>query len=190
MDKITPEVVGKLLTDFARIRFIRTQEVLNEFRLYPGQPYVLFTLMEHGSMTQTQLARTIGRRPATITVMLSRMEEAGLIARDTSQEDRRCAFVRLTEQGRSIGSELRDRYIAIDRECFDGFSAEDLNTISGFVVRMNDNMVKKLSGRDVASMLAFGRGNVAGGELPLPGNMKTNENLETDKENVVATEKA
>ena len=118
--------------------------------------------MEHGSMTQTQLARTIGRRPATITVMLSRMEEAGLIARDTSQEDRRCAFVRLTEQGRSIGSELRDRYIAIDRECFDGFSAEDLNTISGFVVRMNDNMVKKLSGRDVASMLAFGRGNVAG----------------------------
>jgi len=44
----------------------------------------------------------------------------------------------------------------------DGFSAEDLNTISGFVVRMNDNMVKKLSGRDVASMLAFGRGNVAG----------------------------
>jgi hypothetical protein len=85
---------------------------------------------------------------------------------------------------------LRDRYIAIDKECFDGFSAEDLNQLSGFVVRMNDNMVKNLSGRDVASMLAFGRGNVASVELPLPGNMKTNEDLETDKENVVATEKA
>lgn len=155
MKQITTEVEGKLLTGFSRLHFMRMQEILKPYGLYPGQPHVIMTLMDRGGLTQTQIAEAVGRRPATITVMLSRLEESGLVTRDVSAEDRRCARVNLTEKGRSLGEELQKSFLSMDQECFDGFSAEELDALSDFTVRMSKNLAMHLPNRKVKSMFTF-----------------------------------
>jgi len=155
MNQITTEVEGKLLANFSRLHFMRMQEVLKPYGMYPGQPQVIMTLMERGALTQTQIAEAVGRRPATITVMLSRLEESGLIARDVIAEDRRCARVTVTDKGQILGKKLQNNFHSMDEECFDGFSVEELNELSDFTIRMSKNLAKHLSNRKVKSMFVF-----------------------------------
>lgn len=75
------------------------------------------------------------------------MEESGLIKRDVSTDDRRCAKVSLTEKGQALGLELRECFLDLDRECFAGFSPEELKQMDGFLVRMNGNFEANISSR-------------------------------------------
>jgi DNA-binding MarR family transcriptional regulator len=57
--------------------------------LTPDQFTVLRTLIEHDGITQRQLSALISSDPNTIASLVNRMEQAGLIERETHERDRR-----------------------------------------------------------------------------------------------------
>jgi DNA-binding MarR family transcriptional regulator len=85
-------------------RFLRTSErVARQSGLTP-QRYLLLLMIKgarDGSerSTVTELAQRLQLAQSTVTELVSRAEEAGLVHREQSQTDARVAHLRLTEEG-------------------------------------------------------------------------------------------
>jgi DNA-binding MarR family transcriptional regulator len=85
-------------------RFLRQSErVARQSGLTP-QRYLLLLMVKgspdgNGTSTVTELAGRLQLAQSTVTELVSRAEEAGLIAREQSQTDARVAHLRLTEEG-------------------------------------------------------------------------------------------
>jgi DNA-binding MarR family transcriptional regulator len=85
-------------------RFLRQSErVARQSGLTP-QRYILLLMIKgarDGSQrsTVTELAQRLQLAQSTVTELVSRAEEAGLVSREQSQADARVAYLRLTEAG-------------------------------------------------------------------------------------------
>jgi DNA-binding MarR family transcriptional regulator len=104
----------------------------------------------HGPMSPSDLARSAGLHPATMTGILDRLERAGWVARERDPSDRRAVLVRVRHDR---ASELFRLYAgmnaAMDRLCA-AYSDEQLELLSDFLRRTTD------AGRDATEQLAGG----------------------------------
>ncbi len=100
-------------------RFLRTSERNARAAGLTPQRYLLLLMIkgahdESEQSTVTQLAERLQLAQSTVTELVSRAEEAGLVARARSAADGRIAHLRLTEEGerrlaRSFTSNERER---------------------------------------------------------------------------------
>jgi DNA-binding MarR family transcriptional regulator len=66
------------------------------------QLVVIRAIGEKGLPTASDIARAVSLSQATVTTILNRLEENGLLTRERSTEDRRRVKVQLTERGKSV----------------------------------------------------------------------------------------
>ena len=81
----------------------------------PSQLSALTVVVRDGRMTLSQLAETERVRPPTITRVVDSLEKKGLATRVPSEQDRRVAFVEVTDTGRTLVDTIRrrrDAYLA------------------------------------------------------------------------------
>jgi DNA-binding MarR family transcriptional regulator len=103
---------------------------------------VLVQLSEHvdGRMRVLELARGIGWEKSRLSHQLTRMQQRGLIGRSNCNEDRRGAFVVLTDQGRRTVEAAAPRHVeSVRRYVFDALDTDQvasLGTISAKVVEL------------------------------------------------------
>jgi DNA-binding MarR family transcriptional regulator len=77
--------------------------------LSPSQTAALATIERHGPLTPSELAvRERVQRP-TVTRVLARLEEAGLVLRAGDPADRRSCLVSISGEGRELLAEARTR---------------------------------------------------------------------------------
>jgi MarR family transcriptional regulator, organic hydroperoxide resistance regulator len=88
----------------------RFAAMLAELDLHPGHEAVLFQLDTRGPLTQRQLATGAECEPPTITLMVRKLEAAGLVSRSPSSTDARSVVVELTEEGRRTIPRLRQMW--------------------------------------------------------------------------------
>lgn len=134
--------LGFLMAQVVKANHIRMQALLGKLGLYPGQPPVLFMLWEEDGRTQTEFCDKLDLKPATVTVMLKRMEKTGLLVRKADPSDLRVSRVYLTEKGRNLERQVVEVVRTMDRECFDGFTAEEKVLLRRFFKHMRDNLIK------------------------------------------------
>lgn len=107
-DPFTTHVLG--LADVLRRLFesIRLQQEISSAHLY-----VLGVLIRQGPMKMTELTQVLEMSKGNLTYHVDRMEEAGLLRRAPSQEDRRSTYIELTPGGKAaydaVIDELRGR---------------------------------------------------------------------------------
>jgi DNA-binding MarR family transcriptional regulator len=75
----------------------------------PGEGHMLSYTNLYGPCPPAELVRVFGYKPSTLTGMLDRLEEKGLVVRDPNPEDRRSFLIRVTDEGASIATRLRRR---------------------------------------------------------------------------------
>ncbi|WP_182047269.1 MarR family winged helix-turn-helix transcriptional regulator [Curtobacterium sp. ME26] len=100
-------MISSLLPVVARAHRNLAAALLREFSLAPGQELVLMMLWVHEPLVQADITRDLAVEPPTVAKMLSRMENAGLISRERSTEDRRNVLVSLTDAGRALETPVR-----------------------------------------------------------------------------------
>jgi DNA-binding MarR family transcriptional regulator len=81
---------------------LHSREVEARFQLTVPQLVCLRQMAAEGSCTPSDLSRAVFLSQATVTGILNRMEDRGLILRKRSREDRRRVSLVLTEEGRRI----------------------------------------------------------------------------------------
>lgn len=94
---------GRLLDDVVRAS-------LAEHGLHQGQARVLDALLEFGPQAVSQLARELQIAQPTATVMLKRMEAAGLVSKRTVPGDARVVLLALTPAGRKAAGHTRETW--------------------------------------------------------------------------------
>ena len=115
----------------ARKAFNRTNRAMMHFTaslgLKPGQPKVLEYLSEHDGSRARDICLGCVIDKSTMAILLPRMEEQGLVRRETSTEDARASNVFLTDRGRELAQAIRAGAQVIDERCAAGVSREDLD---------------------------------------------------------------
>lgn len=139
-----PAADGRSL-QLAFIRAARLHRQVVQARLsvkdvFPGQPHLMSLLAQQDGQRQKELAERLQITPATVNVMIGRMEKAGLLQRRADAADQRASRVFLTEKGRAVQEEIREEMAQIEAEAFAGFSDADRETMRGLLQRMHHNL--------------------------------------------------
>ena len=77
-------------------------DALSPYKLTAGQPKVLDYLGKHNGCIQKSIATGCQIEPATLTGILSRMEEKKLIIRQIKDGNKRSLYVYLTDEGKRL----------------------------------------------------------------------------------------
>ena len=107
--------------------------------LTPGQPKIL----DYDGAIQKDIAVFCHIEPASLTVILSGMENKGYIKRQTDNGNRRSLHVYLTDTGRAYANRLQQEFLQIESRALDGFSASESQQFHDFLERIYENMMKE-----------------------------------------------
>lgn len=108
--------------------------------LYFGQPNMLEFIKNHDGCTQKQIASAVHITPASAATSLKRMEKAGLITRRPDENDTRKNHISITEKGTFALEEFKKICKKTDKEMFEGFSQEELDTLHKLLSRLHENL--------------------------------------------------
>lgn len=140
MDTNNPDSLYSLFLQVIRSHFHRTHEVLDNIGLYPGQPQLLMILSKQDGQSQKDLASKLNIKPATITVMVNRMEKAEFVERRPDPNDQRVSRVFLTEKGKAVCLEVKNLMKTMESECFRHFSIEEKIVLRRLLLQIRDNL--------------------------------------------------
>lgn len=100
------------------------QSGVEEFNGAQGR--ILYVLWQEDGVPIVELSQKTGLAKNTLTSMLARMEESGLLLREQSEEDRRQTIIRLTDRAR----ELEEKYDMVSERTnllyFKGFTPAEI----------------------------------------------------------------
>ncbi|WP_192809462.1 MarR family winged helix-turn-helix transcriptional regulator [Actinomadura rudentiformis] len=116
---------------------------LAELGLHPGHEAVLFLLSAKGPQTQRQLAAGADCEPPSITLMVRKLEAAGLVSRAPAVQDARANVVRLTAEGEKVILRMKELW----RELADETVASLTDTSADELITALTDLARGLQGR-------------------------------------------
>lgn len=90
--------------------------------------YALRALYEQDGASASQLAHEVCRHPSSMTALLDRMEEKGLLHRQIDLQDRRSVRVFLTERGRALRPQVERVANQLSRLIEESITPEQMET--------------------------------------------------------------
>ncbi len=113
---------------------------LKDTGLTIGQPKVLDYLKDHDGAGQKKIARGCHIEPGTLTTILNRMEDAGLVERRMLNGNRRSLYVFLTEKGKEQVELVTEAFSAMEEEAFRGMSETEYETLMRLMHQVYENI--------------------------------------------------
>ena len=92
--------------------------------LSTGQPKVLAFLNSHEGLAQKEIARACQLEPGSVTVLLKRMEQQGMVERRVRDGDKRNRCVFLTPLGRELAGKVVARFYEVEGAVDEGLVAQ------------------------------------------------------------------
>ncbi|WP_229054597.1 MarR family winged helix-turn-helix transcriptional regulator [Aeromicrobium sp. Leaf350] len=105
--------------------------VLRPLGLTHPQYLVMLALWQHGPTSVTELARLLHLEPGTVSPLVRRLEQSGLVERARSASDQRALEVTLTPQG----LDLRQEALAVPEQMLArlGMSVDELRSVNALL---------------------------------------------------------
>ena len=113
---------------------------LKDTGLTIGQPKILDYLKDHDGAGQKDIAGGCHIEPGTLTTLLNRMEDAGLVERRTLNGNRRSLYVFLTEKGKQQVALVTEAFSSMEEEAFRGMSETECETLMRLMHRVYENI--------------------------------------------------
>ncbi len=137
----------KLCHDITRLSRAKAREAsLDGVLSQPGARLVLSFLAYADGVTQRYLVDVTHLRPPTVSVILGKMENEGMVKCRRSEDDRRKTLVYITERGREINREGIEKIKATDALALRTLSEEEQETLMCLLGRMRQNLADALFG--------------------------------------------
>lgn len=119
---------------------ILARENIDEFNGAQGK--ILYVLWQKDKISIIELSKLVGLANTTLTSMLDRMEESGLIKRLPDPSDRRKSLIVLTEQAQ----QLKEKYDQVSQNMndiyYEGFTEEEIIEFEQYLHRVLKNIKK------------------------------------------------
>lgn len=138
----------KNLGSLMRAHFSVTHCELEKEGLYPGQPQLLFILYKTNGISQREIADKLKIKPATITVMIKRLEKSGFLFKEFDKKDRRVSRIFLSEKGFETCERLKIVFRKIDKICLKNFTDKEIETLNNLVLKVKTNLESHAKTKD------------------------------------------
>lgn len=106
------------------------------------QGRILYVLWQKDEVPIVELSQKTGLAKNTLTVMLGRMEEAGLIDKKASDSDKRQSLIVLTGKAKNLQEKYDEVSQKMNSVFYDGFTEKEVATMDGYLDRIIENLEK------------------------------------------------
>src|SRR5436190_6290966 len=112
---------------------------MDRIGMHRAQATLLCRLFAQDGMTQSEIAEQLSVQGATVTNMLQRMEEAGLVTRRRDPDDNRLVRVYLTELGRKQERAINEQFTKVEQAVFEGLDYQERALLRRMIEQMIRN---------------------------------------------------
>ena len=134
---------GFLISQIKHISDRVSEKVLNAHELHDfngAQGKLLYVLWQAEGISSAKLAQKAGLAPTTLTTMLDRMEQAGLVKRVPHETDRRRLKIMLTERAKQLKAQYDEYSESMTRAYYKGFSESEIIEFEKALARVLENL--------------------------------------------------
>lgn len=132
----------KLCHDITRLSRAKARETaIDGVMSQPGARLVLSFLAVGDGISQRSLVDVTHLRPPTVSVILSKMADEGMVEFRKNPDDKRQTLVYLTDFGREVDEKGIARIKEIDSLALGGLDGEEYDTLMRLLCRMRDNLL-------------------------------------------------
>ncbi|MBA3008175.1 MAG: MarR family transcriptional regulator [Proteobacteria bacterium] len=134
------EKLSHLLVEWYEKMSFWEQDVLRGSGLSTAQMHTV-EIVGHGvSLQMKELARKMGVTTGTLTVMVDRLEEQGLLQRTPHETDRRSWLIELTEKGQVLFGQHHQYHLRLTEEITSALSSEEQEMFSAILEKIVGQM--------------------------------------------------
>ena len=123
-----------------KLRFNKSFASLDELGVHPGQCHMITFLNKFPGKSQKELADLLRIKPATMTIMIKKMEKAELVERIPDEIDQRVLRVNLTKKGQELFEKLDKINKKMQKEFYQDFTEEEIDTFYKLLDKMETNI--------------------------------------------------
>lgn len=110
-----------------------------------AQGRILYVLWQGDGLTISQISAQTSLANTTLTSMLDRMEQSGLIRRAPSPGDRRALLIRLTDKARALQTDYERISSQMNDVYYQGFAEQEILQFEGQLQRILDNLERSMN---------------------------------------------
>ena len=132
--------ISEEMLSAGRIKKKKLMEQLKDTGLTLGQPKVLDYLKEHDGASQKEIAAGCLIEAGSLTSILNRMEEKGLIERKMLNGNRRTFHIFMTESGKKNQKLVEEAFKKIEKTALNGISEEEQKLFMDIFCRIYRNL--------------------------------------------------
>ncbi len=139
----------KLCNDISRLFHarLRREGEMDGVLSQPGARAILSMIAVSDGLCQRELVGATHLRPPTVSVILQKMEEEGMVERRSDPDDRRVIRVYLTDYGKEVDAQTIARIRKNDDHALSGLSQDEIATLMSLLGRVRENLIS-LSEKD------------------------------------------
>jgi MarR family transcriptional regulator, organic hydroperoxide resistance regulator len=134
------ETTGFALAKVCRAHRGNVGGMLAEFGLHVGQDMVLIELWQADGLRGGELACRLGVEPPTVTKMLRRLENFGLVERRPDPADARSFRVYLTREGRALEGPVSRCFERAEEKTLAGLGPSERQEFARLLAKMRDGL--------------------------------------------------
>jgi DNA-binding MarR family transcriptional regulator len=105
-----------------------------------SQGVILYSLWNNKELTIKEIGKITGLAKTSLTSMLDRMEEKGLIRRKDNSEDKRSIKIMLTDKAKELEKDYNDISNKMSNIFYKNFSDKEINEIENYLERIISNL--------------------------------------------------
>lgn len=105
-----------------------------------AQGRILYVLWNGDGISLRELSDKTGLAPTTLTSMIDRMENSGLLYRKADKVDRRKILLYLTEEARKLQPDYEEVSEEVSKIHYAGFSDEEIVVVENYLKRILSNL--------------------------------------------------
>ena len=139
--RVTPVRLCNDISRLCRAR-LRGDGEMDGVLSQPGARAILSMLAVSDGLCQRELVEATYLRPPTVSVILQKMEEAGMVERRSDEDDRRIIRVYLTPLGREADAKTIVRIQQNDARAMLGLSEDETAELLRLLVKIRDNLLE------------------------------------------------
>lgn len=139
-DVRVPHGMGYRLKLLSQLLTRQLQEELDPYGLTPFHWLVLNCLWDQDGLATSVLGDRLRQVGGTLTGVIDRMEERGLVRRERDTQDRRVWRIWLTQAGRDLETVLPPHVQSLRNRMLQGFSEAEQKQLSEWIDRMLTNL--------------------------------------------------
>ena len=140
LDEVQRVEDWELLAQFAQAYRSLSDVLMDPLTLHRSQAMVLCKLFHEDGITQSEIAQQLSVQGATVTDILQRMEEAGMVTRRRDLADNRLVRVYLTDAGREKERFIMEQFLKLESAVFAGFDENERVLLRRLLNRALDNI--------------------------------------------------